>query len=143
MEGLLRNHGSWRPSWRLPPRETDATHFRHGCDPPRTSGFPLDRRPPVLSLGRLLIQIWLIAWISTVPLFPIYLPDTTDRWSILKSGGAHTIVAPDLPGEYAPPSHDSNRDSSAQLTSRAVNSPELGFILVGEQANDGEYAIHR
>jgi len=82
----------------------------------------------------LLILAWLVAWVSTVPLFHIHLPDTTDRWSVLRSGGAHTVVTPDLPGEYAPPQHDSPRDSSTHIATRAVNSPELGFTLFGENA---------
>ncbi|HKC94665.1 MAG TPA: hypothetical protein VKB81_11685 [Nitrospira sp.] len=111
------------------------SRYRHGDDPPCAPGAHPDRRPPIqsLPLRRLLILAWLIAWMSTVPLFHIHLPDTTDRWSVLQSGGAHTVLTPDLPGEYAPPSHASHRDSSA-LTSRGVNSPELGIVLFGEKA---------
>ena len=43
------------------------------------------------------------------------------------------MVTPDLPGEYAPSAHDSHRESSAQIDSGAVNSPELGFVLFGEK----------
>src|SRR5690348_10090640 len=84
--------------------------------------------------SRLLILGWLIAWISAVPLFHIHLPDNTDRWSVLQSGGAHTVLTPDLAGEYAPSSHGNQRDASAHITTRVVNSPELGFIVFGEQA---------
>src|SRR5215472_14641350 len=92
--------------------------------------------PPVQTLVslRLLLLAWLIAWISTVPLFHIHLPDTTDGWSVLQSGGAHTVLTPDLPGEYAPPPHASHRDSSPHFTVRGVNSPELGLVLFGEKA---------
>lgn len=113
--GLLQTQESWR-------RGTEATL--------------LDRWPAVCSLGRLLILTWLITWISTVPLFHIHIPDTTDRWSALQSGGVHTVLTPDLPGEYALPSHDSHRESSAQIGTRVINSPELGFILIGEQAKN-------
>jgi len=86
----------------------------------------------------LLVRVWLLVWITTVPLFHIHLPDTTDRWSLLQSGGPHTVLTPDLPGEYAPPAHDSHRDSSTHIATRAVNSPELGFIVFGEQAKEWE-----
>jgi hypothetical protein len=86
----------------------------------------------------LLVRVWLLVWMTTVPLFHIHLPDTTDRWSLLRSGGAHTVLTSDLPGEYAPPWHDSHRDSSSHIATRAVNSPELGFIVFGEQAKNWE-----
>lgn len=85
-----------------------------------------------------LVHVWLLVWITAVPLFHIHLPDNTDRWSLLQSGGAHTVLTPDLPGEYAPPSHDSHRDSSTHIATRAVNSPELGFIVLGDQAKKWE-----
>jgi hypothetical protein len=88
--------------------------------------------------SRLLILGWLIAWIFTVPLFHTHLPDNTDRWSLLQSGGPHTVLSPDLPGEYAPPSHDSRRDASNQIATRVVNSPEIGFIAFGEQVKQCE-----
>jgi hypothetical protein len=87
---------------------------------------------------RLSILGWLIVWISTVPLFHIHLPDTTDRWSLLRSGGAHTVLSPDLPGEYASPSRDSHRDASTHIARRVVNSPELGFIVFGEHVKEWE-----
>src|SRR5215472_13260171 len=83
---------------------------------------------------RLLLLTWLITLITSVPLYHVHIPDTTDRWSVLQSGGAHTVLTPDLPGEYVPPPHASHRDSSAHFTSRRVNSPELGLILFGEKA---------
>jgi hypothetical protein len=92
----------------------------------------------VVTGSRFLILVWMIAWISTVPLFHIHLPDTSDRWSVLQSGGVHTVVTPDLPGEYAPPSHRNHRDASNQIATRLVNSPELGFIVFGEQAKQWE-----
>ena len=87
-----------------------------------------------LSPWHLLVLVWLLLWITTVPLFHIHLPDTTDRWSLLQSGGAHTVLTPDLPGEYAPPSHDSHREHSAHFAPRTVNSPELGLVLFGAKA---------
>jgi len=77
----------------------------------------------------LLVRVWLLVWITTVPLFHIHLPDTTDRWSILQSSGAHTVLTADLPGEYASLSHDSHKDASPPIATRCVNSPELGFHL--------------
>jgi len=132
----MRNRVSWPRIRRLSPRAREVSRSRHGDDPPCASDVHPDLRPPIqsLSLRRLLIVAWLIAWMSTVPLFHIHLPDTTDRWSVLQSGGAHTVLTPDLPGEYAPPSHGSHRDPSAHFTSRGVNSPELGLVLFGEKA---------
>ena len=88
--------------------------------------------------SRLLTLGWLIFWISTVPLFHIHLPDHTDWWSSVQSGGAHTVLTPDIPGEYAPPSHDSHQASSTHIATRVVNSPELGFIVFGEQPKQWE-----
>src|SRR5262245_55499860 len=64
---------------------------------------------------------WLVLWITTVPLFHLHIPDTTDRWSMLQSGGAHTVLTPDLPGEFSPPVHDSEPGHSGHLSSRTVN----------------------
>jgi hypothetical protein len=88
--------------------------------------------------SRLLILGWLIAWISAVPLFHIHLPDNTDPWSVLKSGGAHTVLTPELPGEYASQSHGSYRQTSPHIATRIVNSPEIGFLVFGEQAKQRE-----
>ena len=74
---------------------------------------------------RLLIAGWLIVWITTVPLFHVHLPDTTDRWSALQSGGPHTVFTPALPGEFSHPFHD----HFGHLSQRAVNSPELSFTF--------------
>jgi hypothetical protein len=87
----------------------------------------------VVTGSRLLILAWLILWISALPLFHVHLPDTTDRWSLLESGGAHTVLSPDLPGEYASPPRDSHRDASTRITTRVVSSPEVGLIVFGEQ----------
>ena len=81
----------------------------------------------------LLVGVWLVAWIITIPLFHIHIPDTTDRWSLLQSGGAHTVLTPDLPGEYARPCHDSDHRHSSHVSQRVVNSPELGFALFNER----------
>jgi hypothetical protein len=90
------------------------------------------------SRWHLILRTWLFLWIATVPLFHLHFPDTTDRWSLHQSSGAHTVFTPDLPGEYASPSHDSHRGSSAHIAARVVNSPELGFIVFGEQAKRWE-----
>jgi hypothetical protein len=86
------------------------------------------------SRWRLLLLVWLIPWMTTASLFHLHLPDLTDRWSVLHSGGAHTVWTPDLPGEYAPPSYDRQREPSAHFAPRVVNSPELGIVLFGELA---------
>src|SRR5262249_4351939 len=106
----MRSRASWQLTHAQRPSECAGFRYRHGCDPPRAIGAPPDRRPRVQSRsqGRLLIVAWLTAWIATVPLFHIHLPDTTDGWSILQSGGAHTVLTPDLPGEYTPPYLDSH-----------------------------------
>ena len=86
----------------------------------------------ILLPWRLLILAWLIIWITTLPLFHIHAPDTTDRWSALQSGGAHTVFTRDLPGEFSHPFHD----HFGHLSQRAVNSPELGFALFGNKYED-------
>ena len=81
---------------------------------------------------RVSLAVWLIAWITAVPLFHIHLPDTTDRWSALQSGGPHTVLTKDLPGEFSHPFHD----HFGHLTQRAVNSPELGFAFFSNKSDD-------
>ena len=120
----MRTQGSWRG-------KIGPTYYRHGNDPPAFN-IPLARRSSVFSPS-LLILAWVITWISTVPLFHIHIPDPTDRWSVLQTGGIHTVLTPDLPGEFSVPSHDGRRESSAQIGTRTINSPELGFTLIGEQ----------
>jgi hypothetical protein len=71
----------------------------------------------------------LTIWITALPFFHIHVPDTTDRWSALKSGGAHTVFTPDLPGEFSHPFHDSQQRHSSHLSNRAVNSPEIGIAI--------------
>lgn len=82
------------------------------------------------SLG--LIVAWLVIWITAVPLFHVHIPDTTDRWSALNSGGPHTVLTQDLPGEFSHPLYDHFR----HLAQRAVNSPELGFALFNDKSDD-------
>ena len=81
---------------------------------------------------RLLIVAWLIAWITAVPLFHVHVPDNTDRWSALESGGPHTVFTHDLAGEFSHPFHD----HFGHLSQRAVNSPELGFAVFNNKADD-------
>ena len=133
----MRNQGSWRQSCRHSPRETEASCYRHGSDPPRVSDSPHpDCRPPdkILSRLPLLVFAWLTFWIITVPLFHIHFPDTTDRWSVLHSSGAHTVFTPDLPGEFSPPFHNTHRGASTHIGPRGVNSPELGIALFDDKS---------
>src|SRR5215472_17982889 len=137
----MRNRVSWPRIRRLSPRAREVSRSRHGDDPPCASAAHPDLRPPIqsLSLRRLLIVAWLIAWMSTVPLFHIHIPDSTDRWSVLQSGGAHTVFTPDLPGEFSRPFSDSSRS----LAKRGVNSPELGIALLVEKSKATELTILR
>ena len=89
-------------------------------------------RPLQRHVLRLLIAGWLISWITTVPLFHVHLPDTTDRWSALQSGGPHSVFTPALPGEFSHPFHD----RFDHLSQRAVNSPELSFTLFSSTDED-------
>src|SRR5215813_10790071 len=121
-----------------PSKESDVSRYRHGCDPPRAT-YP-DLTPPVqiLTLWPFLILIWLTVWLSAVPLSHIHIPDTTDRWSALHSGGAHTVFTPDLPGEVSCPLKQSREANSAHLSQRIVNSAELGIALLDEKSMANE-----
>lgn len=90
--------------------------------------------PPMQTLfrGRLVIVAWLIIWVTTLPLFHTHVPDATDRWSALQSGGAHTVFTKDLPGEFSHPFHD----RFGHLSQRAVNSPELGLAVFKGKSED-------
>ena len=78
---------------------------------------------------RLVIFAWLSIWVTTLPLFHIHVPDTTDRWSAIQSGGAHTVFTQDLPGEFSHPFHDTQKGHSRHLSNRVVNSPEIGIAI--------------
>src|SRR5262249_9897469 len=115
-----------------PSKESDVSRYRHGCDPPRAT-YP-DLTPPVqiLTLWPFLILIWLTVWLSAVPLSHIHIPDTTDDWSVLHSGGAHTVFTPDLPGEFSCSDHD----NVVHLSRRVMNSSELGFARLNDLSKD-------
>jgi len=99
--------------------------------------------PPVRTLlrPRLLILGWLLTWITTAPLFHSHIPDTTDPWSALESGGAHTVFTPDLPGEYSHLFHGSAQEHSSHLSHRTVFSPELGVVLFEEDRRAKAYSV--
>ena len=96
--------------------------------------------PPVQTLLslRLVLLAWLITWITSVPLYHVHIPDTTDRWSAVHSGGAHTVFTPDLPGEFSCPLKQSQEANSAHLSQRIVNSAELGIALLDEKSRANE-----
>lgn len=100
--------------------------------------------PPIQTLlrWRLLILAWLAIWLTTLPLFHTHVPDTTDRWSALQSGGAHTVFTPDLPGEFSHPFHDSQQGHSSHLANRAVNSPEMGIAIFDDPDDRKIKALH-
>jgi hypothetical protein len=122
----LGKHAPWQHTYCVSPIETEASCYRHGCDPPRVSYSQPDPRPRV----HLLLFAWLIFWILAVPLFHVHFPDATDHWSVLHSSGAHTVLTPDLPGEFSPPFHS----RQTHITPRSVNSPELGIALFDDKS---------
>src|SRR5262249_45475890 len=96
--------------------------------------------PPVQTLLslHLVLLAWLITWIISVPLYHVPIPDTTDRWSALRSGGAHTVFTPDLLGEFFCPLEQSREAHSAHRSHRIVNSSELGIALLDEKSRTNE-----
>ena len=82
---------------------------------------------------RLLIACWVMSWVTTAPLFHLHVPDKTDYWSTLHSGGAHTVFTPDLPGEFCHPFNDASHQHSSHLSHRVVNSPELEIVLYEQE----------
>ena len=91
---------------------------------------------------RVLILAWLITWVTTVPLYHIHVPDITDRWSALQSGGAHTVFTPDLPGEFSHPFRDNAGEHASHLSPRGVNSPELGIAVFAEPDDRKVKGLH-
>src|SRR5262247_3858327 len=87
--------------------------------------------------SRLLVLVWVIAWVITVPLFHIHLPDISDRLGSQRSV-AHTVFSPDLPGEFS--RFSNNQDHFTHLSSKVLNSPELGFVLSSAYSKDREVA---
>lgn len=92
--------------------------------------------PQTLLSARLLILVWTVIWIATVPLFHTHLPDISDR--AMSTGGiAHTVFSPDLPGEFLRFS-PANQGPFTHLSKRVLNSPELGFVFSSGDHNDRE-----
>src|SRR5215831_1288682 len=78
--------------------------------------------------SRLLVSVWVIIWVTTVPLFHTHLPDISDGQAS-QGGVAHTVFSPDLPGEFSYFSTANHHDQFAHLAKRVLNSPELDFVL--------------
>jgi len=78
--------------------------------------------------SRLLVSVWAITWVTTVPLFHTHLPDISDGQAS-QGGVAHTVFSPDLPGEFTRCSNTNHHDQFAHLAKRVLNSPELDFVL--------------
>ena len=57
---------------------------------------------PVFS--RLFFLQWLVTWVLIIPLFHIHTLDIQEDRSFFKLFLVHTVVSPDLPGEYSPQS---------------------------------------
>lgn len=93
-------------------------------------------RPVVqkLTLSRLLILAWLMTWVTTVPLFHIHLPDTTDGPASLQGGLAHTVFSPDLPGEFSRSFNVTHQEHFAGVSNRVSNSPEFGIALLDDDS---------
>jgi hypothetical protein len=70
----------------------------------------------------LLTLVWVITWVTTVPLFHTHLPDVSDGLAG-RHGLAHTVFSPDLPGEFS-----CTHSNVLHLSTKAQNSPELGFV---------------
>ena len=86
---------------------------------------------------RLLVAVWVITWVTTLPLFHIHLPDVF--YSQACQGGVpHTVFSPDLPGEFSRFSNTNHQDHFAHLSSRVLNSPELDFVISSEPSKDRE-----
>ena len=87
--------------------------------------------------SRLLVSVWVIIWVTTVPLFHIHLPDLSDRQAS-QGGVPHTVFSPDLPGEFSRFSNTKHHDHFAHMSSRVLNSPELDFVISSERSKDRE-----
>jgi len=91
--------------------------------------------PRIIS-SHLWISVWLITWVTAIPLFHIHLPDISDRQAS-QSGVAHTVFSPDLPGEFALFSNANHQDHFVHLSNWVFNFPEFGFVL-SERSKDRE-----
>ena len=96
----------------------------------------------VIRPTHLWVSVWLITWLTTVPLFHIHLPDISNRQAA-HFAVAHTVFSPDLPGEFTSFSHAKPQDPFTQLTHWIFNSPELGFVLSegSEDREKGKYLL--
>jgi hypothetical protein len=85
--------------------------------------------------SRLLVSVWVIIWVTTVPLFHIHLPDLSDRQAS-QGGVPHTVFSRDLPGEFSRFSNANHHDHFAHMSSRVLNSPEFNFVISSERSKD-------
>lgn len=105
--------------------------------PRRYKSTFLPSRVHMIIPSRLLIAVWMITWVTTVPLFHTHLPDSSDRQAC-QGGVPHTVFSPDLPGEFSRVSNTNNHDHFPHVSSRVLNSPELNFAISSEHSNDRE-----
>src|SRR5262245_38298769 len=91
----------------------------------------------VISL-RPCVVIWLITWLTTVPLFHIHLPDISSSQPA-HVGLAHTVFSPDLPSEFSGFSSAKSQNMFPQLSHWVFHFSEFGFVL-SEESKDREKA---
>ena len=93
------------------------------------------KRQRTLSPSRVVILMWLILWVMTVPLFHVHAPDINPEAGTLSRGVAHTVFSPDLPGEYShsfdvsPLTHGQTNTFHVHLSQHVSNYPEIGIAL--------------
>lgn len=94
----------------------------------KTFNILIHRLPP------LLIRVWVILWVLSVPLFHVH-PEFAERSGhdgALRSGTVHTVFSADLDGEFD--THEASTrsaaDKSVHLSHSWLEHSELGFSLL-------------
>ena len=85
---------------------------------------------------RLVVFIWLIFWVMSVPLFHIHVPDAIKGPVSLHSRLPHTVFSPDLAGEFSQFfASREHRSGPLDFSKQSLNYSELGFVVLNNNLN--------
>jgi hypothetical protein len=93
------------------------------------------------ALARLLVVPWLIAWVLTIPLFHIHALDLLEDRLLSQTVFAHTVLTPDLPGEYVPPTAAHQSGTQQEVWSHSPHYSEFALALFSEEEEDSKRKI--
>jgi len=89
----------------------------------------------IILLPRLVVLTWLIVWVLTIPLFHIHALDTVEDRVGSQAFLPHTVVSPDLAGEYVAPT------AGHTLSSHLPRYSELAIAAYSEDDSKRKHGV--